>query len=177
MTTYSLLSQWGCPACESHKGPGRSRYALQSFCPSNTLVIQGAIEFGGKLKNVDLSHSLKQRLGQSISQDWLGLLFIVDLLHFCYSEKYPPRRNTEGFSCSIHQQGKRRGKKETRLKIAAAECRGVHSCMNTQGSYCMWNAYKWKMASVIKRKQLQDNSLTLPTYPSSVLIQGVARIV
>lgn len=41
-------------------------------------------------ENADLSHSLKQRLGESISQDWVGLLFIVDLLHFRFSEKYPP---------------------------------------------------------------------------------------
>lgn len=115
-------------------------------------------------KRSSISLSLEQRLGSVSVKDWVSLLFIVDLLHFCYLGKYPSWWNRWIFLFNSSKDWKKE-----RLNIAAAECRVVHSCMNTRGSCCMWNAYKWK--NVNKRKQLQDKSLTLPTYPSGVLTE------
>lgn len=132
VTTYSLLSQWRCPACESHKDPGRSQHTLQSFYPSTTLVIQGGIEFDGKLK-IQIYLTLKPRLVEyqsRLTQFTFHCGFVVILLL---------RETLRDFLIQCSNKEKIQKK---RFKIAAAGCSRVHSCMNTHGSYCMWNAYK-----------------------------------
>lgn len=47
-----------------------------------------------KTQNVDPPHAPEQRSEESISQDGVGALFILDLLQFCHTEKHPPRGNT-----------------------------------------------------------------------------------
>lgn len=160
VTTYSLLSQWGCPACESHKGPERSRHTLQSSCPSNTLVIQGGGGGGGtelvvKSENVDLSRPLERRSGRGIAPDSLGLLFFQELWHILQrgvrvGGGNPPMR---GFLIQfINKRGGKEKEVQTREEY-------VLLVRTPQGSYYTWNAWGEGPFQCDDSKHIQIQSL------------------
>lgn len=105
VATYSLLSQWGCPACERHKSSERCGPALQSSRPSNAFVIRRSHRvWRRRLKAwIDLTlfsgdqGRISARTESGSFSSWICCSFAT--------QRNILPGETPGFSYSIHHQG------------------------------------------------------------------------